>query len=347
MTRNAEQILEFDKIKEIWLALALTDGAKEEIRNTMPCLSESELSVKLRETGEARTMIEKCGNPPLVSFSGIREYLMAAEKGGCLSSEQLEETGIALVAVMRLKQYLERCKQFEIPLAYYAENLDPLEEIKEMISLQIRSGRVDDGASKLLKTLRGEIERLRDRMKEKADAVMRANKACMSDSFSTVRNGHVCIPVKKEYKFKISGSVIDKSATGNTLFIEPSAVAKSAEELQLRQIEAENEERRILYTLTAMLAEQAEAMRQNIKAMEKLDYIFSKGKLSLEYDGTEPEINTDRKIILKNARHPLMDKEVCVPLQFELGNKKDDGVIRGIVITGPNTGGKTVAIEFL
>lgn len=345
MTRNAEQILEFDKIKEIWLALALTDGAKEEIRNTMPCLSESELSVKLRETGEARTMIEKCGNPPLVSFSGIREYLMAAEKGGCLSPEQLEETGIALVAVMRLKQYLERCKQFEIPLAYYAENLDPLEEIKEMISLQIRSGRVDDGASKLLKTLRSEIERLRDRMKEKADAVMRANKACMSDSFSTMRNGHVCIPVKKEYKFKISGSVIDKSATGNTLFIEPSAVAKSAEELQLRQIEAENEERRILYTLTAMLAEQAEAMRQNMKVMEKLDYIFSKGKLSLEYDGTEPEINTDRKIILKNARHPLMDKEVCVPLQFELGNKKDDGVIRGIVITGPNTGGKTVAIK--
>lgn len=342
---NTEQILELDKIKEWWLGLALTENAKAEIRNTQPCISENELRMKLQETSEARMMIEKGGNPPLVSLAGIREYLMAAEKGDCLSPGQLEETEIALVAVMRLKQYLERCKQFEIPLAYYAEDLDALEEIKEMIQLQIRSGRVDDGASRLLKSLRSEIERLKERMQEKADAVMRANKACMSDSFSTVRNGHICIPVKKEYKFKISGSVIDKSSTGSTLFIEPAVVAKYAEELQILQIDAENEERRILYTLTAMLAEQAETMRQNMKVMEKLDYIFSKGKLSLEYGGTEPEINTDRKIRLKNARHPLMDKTLCVPLQFELGNKKDGSVIRGIVITGPNTGGKTVAIK--
>ncbi len=342
---NTEQILEFDKIKEVWLGLALTDAAKAEIRMTQPCLSERELSRRQRETSEARILIEKGGNPPLVSLSGIREYLMTAEKGGCLTPDQLEETGIALVAVMRLKQYLERCQQFQIPLAYYAENLDALEEVKELIALQIRSGRVDDGASRLLKSLRSEIERLKARMQEKADAVMRANKACMSDSFSTVRNGHICIPVKKEYKFKISGSVIDKSSTGSTLFIEPSAVVKLVEELQLMQIDEENEERRILYMLTAMLAEQAETMRQNMKVMEKLDYIFSKGKLSLEYEGTEPEINTDRNIFLKNARHPLMDKAICVPLQFELGKKKDGDIVRGIVITGPNTGGKTVAIK--
>lgn len=342
---NTEQILEFDKIKELWMSLALTEGAKEEIRSTQPCMSESELLRMQRETSEARTMMEKGGNPPLVSFAGIGEYLMAAEKGDCLSPGQLEETGIALIAVMRLKNYLERCKQYDIPLAYYAENLDALEELKEQIQLQIRSGRVDDGASRLLKSLRSEIERVKERMQEKADAVMRANKACMSDSFSTIRNGHICIPVKKEYKFKISGSVIDKSATGNTLFIEPSAVAKYAEELQILQIDAENEERRILYTLTAMLAEQAETMRQNRKVMEKLDYIFSKGKLSMEYGGVEPEINTDRKICLKNARHPLMDRTVCVPLQFEIGNKRDGASVRGIVITGPNTGGKTVAIK--
>lgn len=342
---NTEQILEFDKIKELWMSLALTEGAKEEIRSTQPCMSESELLRMQRETSEARTMMEKGGNPPLVSFAGIGEYLMAAEKGDCLSPGQLEETGIALIAVMRLKNYLERCKQYDIPLAYYAENLDALEELKEQIQLQIRSGRVDDGASRLLKSLRSEIERVKERMQEKADAVMRANKACMSDSFSTIRNGHICIPVKKEYKFKISGSVIDKSATGNTLFIEPSAVAKYAEELQSLQIDAENEERRILYTLTAMLAEQAETMRMNRKVMEKLDYIFSKGKLSMEYGGVEPEINTDRKIRLKSARHPLMDRTVCVPLQFEIGNKRDGAAVRGIVITGPNTGGKTVAIK--
>ena len=152
-------------------------------------------------------------------------------------------------------------RQQEIPLAYYDENLNGLEDLKEAIHLHIRSGRVDDNASRLLRSLREDIGRTETGMREKADSVMRANRECMSDSFSTVRNGHICIPVKKEYKFKISGSVIDKSSTGSTLFIEPSAVVKLVEELQLMQIDEENEERRILYMLTAMLAEQAETMR--------------------------------------------------------------------------------------
>lgn len=211
--------------------------------------------------------------------------------------------------------------------------------------MQIRSGEVDDGASKLLKSLRSEIERTKERMREKADLVMRANKECMSDSFSTVRNGHICIPVKKEYKFKIGGTVIDKSSTGNTLFIEPPAVTKYYEELQSLIIDEENEQRRILYELTVMIAENSEIIRENMRVTEKLDYIFSKGKLSLEYDGTEPSINTDRIIVLKDARHPLMDREICVPLQFELGKEKNGQKINGIVITGPNTGGKTVAIK--
>ena len=342
---NTESILEFDKIKQIWSDFALTESAKEKIKKEEPCLSESELLTKQRETTQARDMIEKGGNPPLVSLTGIKEYLVIAEKGDCLSGEQLEETGVALVAVMRLKNYLCRCKQFDIPLAYYEENLDDLEEVKDMIQMQIRSGRVDDEASKLLKSLRSEIERTKERMREKADAVMRANKECMSDSFSTVRNGHICIPVKKEYKFKISGSVIDKSSTGSTLFIEPSAVSKYYEELQSLIIDEENEERRILYTLTAMIADNSEIIRENMRVIEKLDYIFSKGKLSLEYGGSEPKINTDRIIVLKDARHPLMDKATCVPLQFEIGKERNGEKINGIVITGPNTGGKTVAIK--
>lgn len=337
---ETDKILEFDKIKEMWKTLAMTDSAKEEIEKTAPCMSERELKTKLRETTEAKLLIEKIGNPPLVSLEGITENIAAAEKGDCLSPDRLEETEKALVAVMRLKEYLERGKQYEISMAYYEENLDCLPSVREEIRMQIRNGRVDDGASKLLKTLCSEITRTEDKMKEKADSVMRSNKECMSDSFSTFRNGRLCIPVKKEYKFKIPGSVIDKSSTGNTLFIEPVAVAKLQEEIQLLRIDEENEERRILYTLTGMIAEEAEAMRQNISMMEKLDFLFSKGKLSLEYDGTEPQMNTERKIVLKEGRHPLMDKTVCVPLEFAIG----DGV-QGIVITGPNTGGKTVAIK--
>lgn len=342
---NTEQILEFDKVKEIWMELALTEQAKEEIRKTSPCLSESELLTKQRDTTQARILVEKGGNPPLVSLSGIKEHIAAAGIGDCLSAGALEEIEKALVAVMRLKSYLNRCKQYEIPLAYYEENLDDLVEVRELISSQIRSGSVDDGASKLLKSLRNDIERTKERMREKAEAVMRAHKECMSDHFSTLRNGHICIPVKKEYKFKIGGTVIDKSSTGSTLFIEPAPVAKHYEELQLLCMDEENEVRRILYTLTAMVAEQAETIAQDMRVIEKLDYIFSKGKLSLEYEGCEPEIATDRKIMLKEARHPLMDKATCVPLEFEIGNVENGAVINGIVITGPNTGGKTVAIK--
>ena len=332
--------LEFDKIKIIWADCALTEAARKAIQDTHMILSETELAARLRETTESRQMLEKCGTPPLVSLDGIEELLAAGEKGQCLMPPELEKVATALVAVNRLKDYLARGKSHEIPLAYYEENLDPLEELREQLRHQIWNEQVSDNASKLLKSLRGDILRAEDRMREKAEAVMRANKECMSDHFSTMRNGHVCIPVKKEYKFKISGILIDKSSTGSTLFIEPTASAKYYEELQELRIDEENEVRRILYELTALVAENRAAMETNIRMMEKLDFIFSKGKLSEHYDGREPKIVDEKRIYLRNARHPLMDKKVCVPLQFSAG----EGV-NGVVITGPNTGGKTVAIK--
>lgn len=337
---KTEQLIEFDKIKELWSKLAITEWAKEKIFNSSPFLSENELRRNLRNTTESREMIEKCGTPPLAAMEGIEEILCIAQQGGCLTPNQLERAAGVLVAVKRLKEYLSRGKQYENSLAYYEENFDALEELREAISKQIRNDAVDDYASKLLLQIRSEISRTENKMKEKADSVMRSNKECMADTFSTMRNGRICIPVKKEYKFKISGSVIDKSSTGNTLFIEPVSVAKYFEELQLLKLDEENEVYRILYTLTAMVADSIEVMKQNIQMMEKLDFIFSKGKLSIDMEAVEPTINTGRKIELKDARHPLMEKEVCVPLQFSIGEDE-----KGIVITGPNTGGKTVAIK--
>ena len=177
-------------------------------------------------------------------------------------------------------------------------------------------------------------------MKQKAEQIMRSNKECMADNYCTFRNKRICVPVKKEYKLKIRGSVIDKSATGNTLFIEPSGAAKYYEQLQQRRVGEENEIYRILYTLTAVVADVTAVMEENISMIEKLDFIFSKGKLSIDLGATEPSINTGRRISLKDARHPLMDKATNIPLQFNIG-----GETRGIIITGPNTGGKTVAIK--
>ena len=337
---QADKVLEFDKMKEKWIELALTEWAKEKIKDTVPSMSENELIARQRETSEARELLEKSGNPPLVSLSGIRECIQKAAKGDCLSISQLEDMEKSLVAVMRLKKYLSRCKQWEISLAYYDEKLDCLDNLKETISMQIRNGRIDDNASKDLKSLRDDIERHEKGMREKVDAVIRANKESLSDHFSTLRNGHICIPVKKEYKYKIKGNVIDKSSTGGTLFIEPSSVGKYYETLQLLRIHEENEEYRILYSLSAMVADYEEILEQNISMIEKLDFIFSKGKLSLEYDGVEPKINTQRYIRIEDGRHPLMAPSECVPLQFEIGKSFD-----GVVITGPNTGGKTVTIK--
>ncbi len=147
--------------------------------------------------------------------------------------------------------------------------------------------------------------------------------------------------------------MIDKSATGNTIFIEPAAVAKYYEELVMLRLSEEDEVRRILYALTSKVAEISDIMAENVRVMEKLDYIFSKGKLSQEYNGVEPEVNLSGRIVIEDGRHPLMDKKICVPLQFRIGypaeeyhgQKGAEENIRGIVITGPNTGGKTVAIK--
>lgn len=337
---DTEKQIEFDKIKMIWSELAVTGKAKESIKEAGVYLAERELGKQLRDTTDSRDMIEKLGTPPLQNVDEIREIMQIAEKGDCLTPHQLERVERVLAAVRRLKDYLKRGKMYENQLAYYGEDLDAVEEVREEIGRQIRGGEVDDHASKELLQIRAQILKCEEQLKQKAEQVMRAEKACMADQYCTFRNGRLCVPVKKEYKFKVAGSVIDKSSTGSTLFIEPAGVARFYEELQQLKISEENEIYRILYTLTAMVATVAGAMNRNITMIEKLDFIFSKGKLSIDMGAVEPAINTERRIVLKNARHPLMDKDVNVPLQFKIGEQA-----RGIVITGPNTGGKTVAIK--
>ena len=337
---NIDKQIEFDKVKEIWADLAITDYAKEKIRDIELCFSENELNKLLKDTTDARNMIEKVGTPPLQNITEIKDVLMIVEKGDCLTPYHLERVEKVLVVIKRLKDYLSRGKMYQNSLAYYDENLDEISELREEILGKIRGGIVDDYASKELELIRRQVIECEEQMKQKAEQVLRSNKEWMADNYCTLRNGRICVPVKKEYKLKISGSVIDKSSTGGTLFIEPAGVAKHYEKLQLLKIDEENEVYRILYTLSAIVLSSAPVLYENLKMIEKLDFIFSKGKLSIDMDAVEPSINIARKIHMLDARHPLMDKMVAVPLQFEIGEN-----VRGIVITGPNTGGKTVAIK--
>ncbi len=337
---NIEKQIEFDKIKEKWEALAVTECAKEKIKNWSFCLSESELRRQIKDTTDSREIIGKLGEPPLPDTIEIKEALSAACKGECLTTYQLERVEKILVAVNRLKTYLNHGKMYKNPLSGYEEDLDSAEDLRDEISRQVHNGAVDDYASKNLSQIRKQIVKCEEQMKQKAGQIMNTNKKYMADSYYTFRNGRLCVPVKKEFKLKITGSVIGKSATGSTFFIEPSGIARYYEELQALKISEENEVYQVLYTLSAMVAARVELVNNNIAVIEKLDFIFSKGKLSMDMDAAEPSINTERKIVLKNARHPLMDKNTCVPLQFKMGDE-----IHGIVITGPNTGGKTVAIK--
>ncbi len=337
---NIEKQIEFHKIKEIWSNLAITEYAKEQIKNMSFYLDEGKLRKQLKDTTDSREFIEKLGTPPLQNLTELKEILMIAEKGDCFTPYQLERVEKVLVMIRRFKDYLQRGKIYQNPLAFYEENLEALPELRKEISRQIRGGMVDDYASKELGQIRKQIIKCEEQMKMKAEQVLRSNKECMADNFCTFRNGRVCVPVKKEYKLKISGSVIDKSSTGNTLFIEPTSVAKYFDELQMLKIGEENEVYRILYTLTAMVAASVDVLHENITTIEKLDFILSKGKLSIDMDAVVPTINTERRIVLKDARHPLMNMKESIPLQFEIGKKA-----RGIIITGPNTGGKTVAIK--
>lgn len=340
MSRKSLETIGYYHILEKLKECAATENAGNRIMEMVPILSETELRKQQRDTTQARAMIELAGTPPIPAMEHVEEYLQKAVRGDMLLPEQLEETGMFLSAVRRLKSYLLRGEEGRISLAYYNQNLAFPEELQEEIERCIRGGRVDDYASAYLKDIKKQIQILEEKVSERAERALKTNRQYLNDSFVVTRNGRFCIPVKKECKSMVPGSVVEQSSTGATLFIEPEAVANLREELEIYRIEEDAEERRILYTLTNMTAEREAELMEDIRVIQKLDFMFAKGKLSLEMDAVEPKINLEQYMELKGARHPMLEKESCVPLDFQIGRG-----IRGVIITGPNTGGKTVAIK--
>ena len=340
MSNKSLETIGYYNILEKLKQCTSTEKAGERILGMRPILSETDLRKQLRDTTQARAMLELSGTPPIPAMEHVEEYLQKAVQGNMLMPEQIEEMGMFLIAVRRLKSYLQRGEEGRISLAFYNRNLIFPEELQEEIERCIRNGRVDDYASAYLKDVRKQIQFLEEKVSERAERALRTNKQYLNDSFVVTRNGRFCIPVKKECRSMVPGTVVEQSSTGATLFIEPEAVANLREDLEIYRIEEDAEERKILYTLTNMTAEREIELLEDIRVIEKLDFMFAKAKLSIEYDGIPPEINTERYIRLRNARHPLMDRKVNVPLNFEIGKG-----VNGVIITGPNTGGKTVAIK--
>lgn len=325
-----------EKLKE----LANSAQAKRMAEELKPYIQESQLRRNLNDTTQARQLLDFLGMPPIPAMESMEQSLEKTVKGELLIPEELEETGTFLAAVKRMKGYLLKGTAYQIPAAYYNENLVLMEELREEIERSIRSGQIDDYASGLLKNIRRDLQLLEDKIQNKAESIMKTQKKYMAETFIVKRSGRICLPVKKEFKSRIAGNVIDKSATGATIFVEPESVRKLREEYELLKIDEDNEERRIIYTIMNQIAEQENQFRENIKTLAKLDFMFAKGKLSADMKGIQPVINTAGYLRISEGRHPMLAEETCVPLDFEAGGKK-----RGVVITGPNTGGKTVAIK--
>lgn len=337
---NTNQTLEFHKILSMLSEHAVSDPAKAQLSALSPFFSERECLARLRETTEARTVLECNGSPPLASMKELEKLLELTEKGAMLIPEQLTSLSQFLIACRRMKSYLKKAELHQVGIAYYGNELYALDQLSEDIERCIRNDLVTDDASPTLRNIRRRLDIAGQAVKNKLDSLLRSKKAWFVDAYVTKRGGRYTLPVKKEFKNRLDGTVVEASNTGGTYFIEPAAVRKLQDEMAAMEIEEENEVRTILYTLTAQVDGVLPELRANKKCMETLDFLFAKAKLSLQMDAIPVPVTAERKIRLCQARHPLLERASCVPLDFELG-----GEVNGIIITGPNTGGKTVALK--
>ncbi len=332
--------LEFNLILGMLCALAVSPRAEERLRALRPALGESECARRMAETTDAKRILESFGNPPLTPMREIEMLLKLCAKGAMLLPEQLGQVAQFLAACRRMKGYLKKAELISGDIALYGGSINPLDALCGEIDRTVRGDRLDDAASPALRDIRRQIENMHTAVKAKLESLLRGHKDWFADGYVATRNGRLVLPVKREFKNMLSGSVVDTSATGGTCFIEPASVRRLQEELAQLDVEEENEVRRILYTLTALVDENASPLHINIEAMEALDFVFAKAKLSAQMGAIPVPVTAERRIVLQSARHPLIKTEACVPIDFALG----DG-INGVIITGPNTGGKTVALK--
>ena len=337
---RAKEILEFGKILEELSNYAVSEIAKSQLLELDMLLNEKQLEIKMNETTEARRLLDSLGMPPLSSMKGLERMIKEVEIGTMLEPEDLVQIASFIKATRQMKRYLARGEYLDLELALYGRGFYDIGELEEEIERSIRNNQVDSEATPALRGLRRSIEIKKENMKSRLEKIIQAKKNYLADSYILNRNGHYVIAVKREYKHQVEGQCFDTSRSGGTLFIEPAALGKLQEELALLEIEESNEVRRILYTLTNEVESYLGEIKGNMEMMLALDLAFAKGKLSAGMKGNAVKMTTDRRIVIKQGRHPLLPSDKCVPLDFEIGQDT-----KGIIITGPNTGGKTVALK--
>jgi len=332
--------LEFDKILEKLSDYALSEAAKKRCIALAPAGDMAEALRRLKETSQAKNIIKQTGSPPVAVMSDLEKIMSLLRAEAVLSAEQISKGGAFLISCRRMKDYLKRAEASGEDIAFYGNSIKDLPHLEEEITRSINHGQIEDRASQRLYDLRRSIEKKGEQIKSRAEALLQKHKKLCSDGFVSLKNGRYTLPLKKEHRNKIPGVLVELSNTGSTCFIEPAQVQKLQDELGDLRIEEDNEIRTILYTLSALLYDEMPALKLNMEAMETLDFLFAKAKLSMDMQANEVRFTEDRDIRLLSARHPLLNRDTAIPLDFALG-----GGISGIIITGPNTGGKTVSLK--
>lgn len=340
------KVLEFDKVKAQLSEHVSSSLGKEKVEKLVPSSDFAEVIKWQEETDEAAAALRLRGHVPLGGIFDIRPSLKRAKIGSILSPHELLDIASTIYASRQMKTFIESLgdEKIELPhLLQYVEQMVALPELEQAIKHCIDDyGEVLDHASDRLRSIRQQLRNTEARVREKLESIIRSSSAqkTLSDAIITIRNDRYVIPVKQEYRHSYGGIVHDQSSSGATLFIEPQVVVDLNNQLQEARVKEKQEIERILTELTKKVAEHADVLLVNVDVLAELDFIFTKAKYAKKLNATKPNMNNEGYIRLLKARHPLIDPNVVVPNDMELG--KD---YTAIVITGPNTGGKTVTLK--
>jgi len=332
--------LGFDLIIEQLQNQAVSQAARRKLSETEPILHEGLCRARMEETTAALYVMENAGTPPISETDGTEAGLIQAAQGGMLLPSQLCSVARFCATIQRLRRYLQNAQAWSAGIASWHTELPDLTGLENDIERSVREDTVLDDASPALRNLRRQREFTEQSIREKLNQILFHHKKELADSYITQRNGIFVIPVQKRFQGSFPGHVVDTSAKGNTVFMEPSAVQALRQELEMLLIDIDTEERRILWELSDRVAAEETPLRDAIRVMTDLDILFARAKLSMEMKARPVELTAERRIRLVNARHPLLDPDTCVPLNLELALPDS-----GIAVTGPNTGGKTVCLK--
>ena len=343
MNDKTFRVLDYYKIISLLKEEAASQMAKDLISDLTPSVLSHQIIAMQQETSEAVSIIIHKGALPLGSFYDTRDAVIKADKGGTLSMKQLLEVLYNLQIARNAQSYLKVDLAFLQIIPELAGLLVIQKRLEEHIDRCILSeDEVADAASTLLRDTRRKIQRQNEAIRSKMNSILGSStsKVMLQDALFTMRQGRYVIPVKQEYKKNFPGIVHDQSATGATLFIEPQVIVTLNNELRELELKEKEEIERILSELSAEVGDVAASLLSNQDILIKLDFIFAKGKLSVKQKSVEPKINEKGYVNIRGGRHPLIDPKKVVPINIGLGKSYDT-----LVITGPNTGGKTVTLK--